>query len=137
MPRPQPEHFPRPFLSAPARTGQCQSGFTLIEMMIVVAIIGILAIIAMPSYQLSMSKARSHACLSEAKSYSNNVFYTLNDQDDDTVPTSPILSVCQSMTDATGWTSETQQKIIAVAKSPSNARIECDIPNGAPCRIIP
>ena len=137
MPRPQPEHFPRPFLSAPVRTGQFQSGFTLIEMMIVVAIIGVLASIAIPSYQSNVSKARSHACLSEAKSYSNNVFYTLNDQDDDTVPTSPILSVCQSMTDATGWTLETQQKIIAVAKSPSNARIECDIPNGASCHVLP
>lgn len=114
-----------------------QSGFTLIEMMIVVSIIGILVAIAIPSYQTNISNARSHACLSESKSYSNNVLYTLNDQDDSTVPIAPTLGACQSITDAIGWTLQTQKKIIAIAKPPSNARIECDIPNGSPCRIMP
>lgn len=114
-----------------------QSGFALIEIMIVVAIIGILAAIAMPSYQSNVSKAQSHACLSEVKGYSNNAFYTLNDQDDSTIPIAPNLGACQSITDATNWTLATQQKIIAVAKSPSSARIECDITNGSPCRIVP
>lgn len=61
----------------------------------------------------------------------------LNDQDDSTIPSASSASVCESITDATGWTLDTQQKIMAIAKPPSNARIECDIPNGAPCRILP
>ena len=114
-----------------------QIGFTLIELIIVVAIIGVLAAIAIPSYQRYIIKAQSHACMSEAKKYSNDVYTLLNDQDDTTVPIAPTLNACHSITDATGWTLETQQKIVAIAKAPSNARIECDIPNGSPCRVLP
>lgn len=113
-----------------------QSGFTLIEMMIVITIIGILAAIATPAYQVYSNKARANGCLSEAKSYGNEVFVLLNDEDSASTPRSPILSSCQSITDATGWTLDTWQKIEAITKAPSNSRIECDIPNGTPCIVL-
>ena len=113
-----------------------QSGFTLIETMIVIAIVGVLAAIMIPNYNHFLTIAKTNACLSEAKAYSNQVIYLINDQDDETLPITPTPSACASITDATNWTSATQQKIIAIAKPSSNARIECDIPNGAPCRIL-
>lgn len=112
-------------------------GFTLIELMIVIAIIGLLAVITISAYSSYVGKSQSTACLSEAKAYSNHVFILINDPNNNVPPKKSALGACQSITDATGWTLATQQKIIAIAKSPSSARIECDIPNGSPCRIMP
>ncbi len=52
---------------------QNQKGFTLIELMIVVAIIGILAAIALPAYQNYVKKARFSEVLSIGDSYKTAV----------------------------------------------------------------
>jgi len=105
--------------------------------MIVVAIIGVLAAIAISAYRSYVAQAQSSACLSEVKRYSIQVYLAINDPKVQVLPIAPIVSVCESITDATGWTAATQQKIEAVAKAPSNARIECDILNGNPCKVLP
>lgn len=49
-----------------------QQGFTLIELMIVVAIIAILSAIALPAYNNYRIKSANNACLAEAKAYMNS-----------------------------------------------------------------
>lgn len=56
-----------------------QKGFTLIELMIVVAIIGILAAIAIPQYQNYIAKSQVSRVMSEAGSVKTAVETCLND----------------------------------------------------------
>ena len=56
-----------------------QKGFTLIELMIVVAIIGILAAIAIPAYQNYTQKSVDAQCVTSTKNYVNAINLHVND----------------------------------------------------------
>lgn len=106
-------------------------------LMIVVAIIGILAAIAIPAYQNYSKKSSTNACLAETKAYANTVYTDINDPNVSFASAlaglgSAPVGACSDVV-VQGDTAA-ELKVIGTIKNPiDKPKISCDLATNVKC----
>lgn len=107
-------------------------GFTLIELMIVIAIIGILTAVALPQYKSYTIRSANRACMAEATGMIRFVSVAVSSGDSSMLPLAYTASACTSTSvTLTSWASVTGTSSITFSKKPpGDADVTCVISTG-------
>ena len=100
-----------------------ESGFTLIELMIVVAIIAILSAIALPAYNGYRVRAAEGACQAEMKAYANLALALIMAQE---APSAAPRQACSAADNATTF----GVNITGTPRSPGARGTTCNMTTG-------